>query len=245
MTRPTSSRMPRFFVATIGTTGMPRDSLQGVGIDPDPLFLRHVQHVHRDDDRRAQEEELRQEVEAPLEDGGIHQKDDDIGRFMDDEVAGDPLLLRECRQAVGAGEIDDAEFVSFRRVGALLLLDGLSRPVADVLRKPRQDVENRRFSRIGLAGEGDEKRFGLRRFPLPFAGGGEPGDEDLRRLAVSEGDPRFGDLDDDQSAPRIEETDLRVEGDTHPRQPADQGMAAGDIADNPLLAVGEGGDRQV
>ena len=166
--------------------------LQGVGIDPDPLFLRHVQHVHRDDDRRAQEEELRQEVEAPLEDGGIHQKDDDIGRFMDDEVAGDPLLLRECRQAVGAGEIDDAEFVSFRRVGALLLLDGLSRPVADVLRKPRQDVENRRFSRIGLAGEGDEKRFGLRRFPLPFARGGEPVDEDLRGLAVSQGDPRFG-----------------------------------------------------
>ena len=31
-------------------------------------------------DRRAEEEEFREEVEAPLEGGGVHQKDDDVGR---------------------------------------------------------------------------------------------------------------------------------------------------------------------
>ena len=158
--------------------------LQRVGVDPDPLFFRHIQHVHGHDDRRAQEEELREEVEAPLEGGGIHQKDDDVGRLVDDEVPGDPLLLREGRQAVGAGEIDDPQLHAVRRVGALLLLHGLSRPVADVLRKPRQDVEHRRFSRVGLAGEGDEERVAVAAGPPSPRRGGEPGDEDLRGLAV-------------------------------------------------------------
>ena len=211
--------------------------LQRFGVHPDPLRLRHIQHVHGHDHRRAEEEEFREEVEAPLKGGGVDQKDDDVGRLVDDELPGDPLLLREGRQAVRAGEIDDPHLHAVRGVRALLFFDGLPGPVADMLRKPRQDVEHRRFSRVGLAGEGDEERPALRARTLLFMG--EAVDEDLRGLARTEGDARVGHLDDDQPAACMEKTDPRIEDDPHPRQPADQGVVAGDRMDDSLFALSE------
>ena len=45
---------------------------QRVGVDPDPLCFRHIQHVHGHDQRRAEEEEFREQIEAPLKGGGVH-----------------------------------------------------------------------------------------------------------------------------------------------------------------------------
>jgi len=109
------------------------DLFQRSGVDPDPLFLRHVQHVECHDHRRAEEEKFREEVKASLQGGRIRQQDDDVGRFMDDEFPGNPLLFREGRQTVCSGEIDDPHLHAVRRVGALFLLDGFSGPIADVL----------------------------------------------------------------------------------------------------------------
>ena len=162
---------------------------------------------------------------------------------MDDELPGDLLLLRKGRQAVRTGEIDDPHLHAVRGMRALLFFDGLPRPVADMLRKPCQDVEHRRFTRIGLAGEGDQERRALRARTLLFTG--EAADEDLYGLARTEGDARIGHLDDDQPAACPEKTDPRVEDDPHPRQPADQRVVAGDRMDDSLFAVPEGGDRRI
>jgi hypothetical protein len=234
MIRSTSSRMPLFFVAIIGT-------IQDAGVDPDALLLRHVQHIHRDDDRTPEEQELRKQVEAPLEGGGVRQQDDDIRSLVDDEIPGYPLLFRKRGQAVGPGEIDDPKLHSVRRVGALFLFHGFSGPIAYVLRQAGQDVENGRFPGVGLAHQGHEECPGFRLFLAPLQG--KRADEDLCGLAPSQSDPRVGHLDDDQPAARLNKTDSRMEADPHPRQTADQGMTAGDVLNDPLLAVFEGGDR--
>jgi len=84
--------------------------------------------------------------------------------------------------------------------------DGLSRQLPKrACESPSGCLKNRRFSRIGLAGEGDEKGFGLRRSPLPFARGMIRLNEDLGGLAGPRA-TRFRDLDDGQSAARMEET---------------------------------------
>jgi hypothetical protein len=52
---------------------------QGPDVDMDALVFGNVRHIDGYDHRRAQKEDLRQEVEAPFQGGGVGHKDDDVG----------------------------------------------------------------------------------------------------------------------------------------------------------------------
>ena len=80
----------------------------------DALALGHVDHVERDDDRHAQLQHLRRQVEVALEVGGIDDGDDDVGPRLarllaEDQIDRDHLVGAARGQAVGAGQVDEVE----------------------------------------------------------------------------------------------------------------------------------------
>ena len=109
-----SSSRPLPLLAWIGTTGTPSCWPSCVGVDADALALGHVDHVQGDDDRHAQLQDLRGQVEVALEVGGIDDGDDDVGPRLagllaEDDVDRDHLVGAARRQAVGAGQVDEVE----------------------------------------------------------------------------------------------------------------------------------------
>jgi hypothetical protein len=98
-----------------GDHGNHRDSqgsLEGIGVDGDPLVFRHVQHVQGNDDGGSQEQDLREKVEAPLQAGRVDEQDDHIGPFVNDEVPGDLLLFGAGGEAVRPGKVHDPHLTS-------------------------------------------------------------------------------------------------------------------------------------
>ena len=87
---------------------------QPVDVDRDALPLGDVDHVQRDDDRHAQLQDLRRQVEIALQVGRIDDGDDDVGPRLagvvaEDDVDGDHLVGAARGQAVGAGQVDELE----------------------------------------------------------------------------------------------------------------------------------------
>ena len=135
--------------------GQPQGSLEDVRLDPHPLHLGHIHHVEPHHHRYRQAEEFGHQVEVALQGGGVHDGHHHVGPLPDDEVAGDPLLRRVGRQAIGARQVHDAHEKAVVVVRPHLLLNGLARPVAHVLVQTGQHVEDGRLAHVGLAGQGN------------------------------------------------------------------------------------------
>jgi hypothetical protein len=84
-----------------------RKALQVQG-DAGPLRL--VQDVHRQDDRQARLDQLQGEREHPVQVPGVDDVEDQFGVFGEQDVAGDPLLLRDGEEAVHAGGVHHLKF---------------------------------------------------------------------------------------------------------------------------------------
>ena len=111
-----------------------------------------VHHVERQHHRHAQLEELEREVEVALDVGRVHDVDDAVGLFIQDEVARDDLLLRVGAQRIDARKVDHRA-VLFPADLAHLLVDGHAREVADVLVGAGEGIEKRRFAAVLVADE--------------------------------------------------------------------------------------------
>ncbi len=121
-------------------------------VDGVPVLLDEVHHVEGDCHRHAQVDDLGGEVEVALEVGGVHDVDDDVGMPAHQVVAGDDLFGRIGRQGIDARQVGDANVFS-ALAGALLLLNGHTGPVANVLAGSGEIVEQCRLAAVRVAGK--------------------------------------------------------------------------------------------
>ena len=123
-------------------------------VDLVAVLLHDVHHVHGHHHRDAELGELRREVEVALDVRAVHDVQDDVGLLLHEVPARDLFLQRIGRERVDAGEVlDDDVLVPLEK--AVLLLDRHARPVADVLVRAGERVEERRLARVRVAREGD------------------------------------------------------------------------------------------
>ena len=124
--------------------------------------LGHVDHVQGDDDRHAEFQGLRRQVQVAVEVGGIHDGDDDVRPGLpllaaEDDVDGDHLVGAARRQAVGAGQVDQVERLAGAGHLAFLRLDGDAGIVADVLAQAGEGVEQSGLAGVGIADQGGRR----------------------------------------------------------------------------------------
>ena len=125
-------------------------------IHRDPLLFREIPHIQRDDDRDARFPELRRKVEAALD---IRRVDDSHHRprtFVPEEVRRDLFVDGGRAEAVHAGKVHERDLARVEREPPLLALDRDARPVADLLTRAGQRVEQARLSRIRVSRERDD-----------------------------------------------------------------------------------------
>ena len=128
-------------------------------VDRVAVFLDEIHHVHRHHHRQSEFGQLRREVEVALDVRAVDDVQDRVGVLLDEELARDLLLEGVRRERIDARQVlDDDVLMSFQ--DAFLLLDGDARPVADVLVRSRERIEERRLTRIGVSGQGNLDRHG-------------------------------------------------------------------------------------
>ena len=126
-------------------------------VDLVAVLAGHVDHVHRDDHRRAEFEQLRGQVKVAFDGGGVHDVQDGIRLVVHQVVAGDDFLQRVRRQGVNAGQVLNDHIVIALEL-AFLLFNRNTRPVADELTRTRQRVEHGRFAAVRVACERNRNR---------------------------------------------------------------------------------------
>ena len=119
-------------------------------IDDIAVFLHKIRHIQGDDNRQAQVDYLRGQIQVAFKVRCIHQIDNDIGTFLDQVIPTHYFLGRVRREGVHAGQVgDDDAFVALAI--PFLLLHRHTRPIADILSRPRQNVEHGGLAAIGIA----------------------------------------------------------------------------------------------
>ncbi len=132
-------------------------------IDPQTGGSRLIHHVEHNDDRQAKVEDLRGEVEVPLEIGRVDDAHDTVGAWCiaaaaEQHIAQHRLVGRTRRQTVGAGQIDQAHPLSvLGEALAHLLFDRHARIVAHLLAQPGKRVEKRGFPAVRVADKGENR----------------------------------------------------------------------------------------
>ena len=98
----------RYALALHGADGHHRNtqaSAQLLHVDGAAVGTHLVHHIQRQHHRHPQLQKLQRQVEISLDVGSVHNIDDAVGLFLEDEVAGDDLLLRIGTQGVYARQI--------------------------------------------------------------------------------------------------------------------------------------------
>ena len=126
---------------------------QPLRVDLQAPLSDQVGHVERDDHGDSGLDELRRQVEVPLDVRGIHQIDDDIRVLIEQIVAGDDLLQSIGTERIDSGKVRDDDLFTTLPVlqPSLLLLDRDARPVADILVGTCERVEHGRLSAVGVS----------------------------------------------------------------------------------------------
>ena len=159
MAASSSASRPRPRWPTVSTTGArPSSTLRRGRVDADALGSGAVADVEGQDERQAQLQQLRGEVQVALQVRGVDDVDDGVGLTAQQVVTGDDLLGREGREAVGARQVDEATHDVPVAEGALRAGHGLAGPVADVLPRAGERVEDARLAGVGIAGQGQRQR---------------------------------------------------------------------------------------
>ena len=149
-----SSAIPLPWIAMVGMTGTPSSPESFSDIDTDPFLRRKVHLVYGKDHRALQFRELERKEEVPFKGRCIDNVHDHIRVVVGDELAGDLLLGREGGDGVDAREIDHPDPLATVLEEPLCPLDGLSRPVADLLVNTGELVEGRTLADIGISCKG-------------------------------------------------------------------------------------------
>ena len=138
------------------------------GIDRVAALGDNIHHVERDDDRNADLEQLGRQIQIAFDVGSIHQVDNDVRLFVDQEIAGDDLLKRVRRERVNTRQVGDRDLL-VRLIAALLFFHGNARPVADVLRRTGQVVEHRGLAAVRVTGKRQTNRHVVSPFYFELA----------------------------------------------------------------------------
>ena len=128
---------------------------QPSAVDHIPLFLHLVHKVHRQHHRPLQLQKLHGEVQIPLQIGGVHDVDDGVGLFAENEFPGNHFLHGVGGQGIDARQVYHRERDVPQLCLPLLLLYRHSGPVAHVLIGPGEGVEQRGLPAVGVAHQGD------------------------------------------------------------------------------------------
>ena len=140
--------------------------LEPRAVDPEPAAARKVAHVERDDHRHAEVAQLEGQSQVELQVRRIDDADDELRRRLagqpaEQEVARDRLVERGRREAVGAGQVEDAVLAASRRTDerSFLALDGDARVVGHLLAAAGEPVEQRRLAAVRHADQGQAHRI--------------------------------------------------------------------------------------
>ena len=102
------------------------------------------------DNGDAEFDQLGGQVEVTLDVGAVDDVQDGVGLLIDEVAAGNDLLQRVGRQRVDTGQVLDHDVVVTLEL-ALLLLNGNAGPVADILVRTGQAVEQGGFTAVRVA----------------------------------------------------------------------------------------------
>ena len=209
-------------------------------------------------DHRAFEfRELEREEEVPFKGGCINNVHDHIRVVVGNELAGDLLLGRECGDGIDAREIDHPDPLATVLEESLGPLNGLSRPVADLLVNTGELVEGRTLADIGISGKGNHVfAFVIRRVcgriaavtvPRTRSSGLLPAcsDKDMVGNRMIDGKPGLphADLNRAEKGGLADQLDIRFEGEPEIGEALHDAVVAPDKGNGGLLAGLEGGDR--
>jgi hypothetical protein len=128
-------------------------------VDVESLGLCFVDEVGGDDDRDEKRSSLEGGEEGALELRGLGHAENDIGTRLAPgsakDIEGDLFIGGDGVEAVGAGEVNAEEIHAVMGEAAFFAFDGDAGIVADALAVAGEAVEERGFSRVRLADEGD------------------------------------------------------------------------------------------
>ncbi len=130
------------------STGQLRD------VDLIAVLADHVHHVDGDHHGDAQLGQLRGQVQVALQVGAVDDVQDGVGALGDQVVTGYDFLQRVGGQRVNTGQVHDDDVVMLLET-AFLLFHGDAGPVADELVGTGQGIEQRRFTAVGVARQGN------------------------------------------------------------------------------------------
>ena len=126
-------------------------------IEFQPVALRQIDHVERDDYRQAQRDELKREAQMIVEIGGVDHDHQRIGQAFarlraGNDIARHPLIGAGGVKAIGTGQIDQLDRPPVVQCEPpRMALDRHARIIADFLPRAGQCVEQRALSGIGIA----------------------------------------------------------------------------------------------
>ena len=123
---------------------------QLVQVDLVAVLADQVDHVDCHDNGDAQLDQLGGQIEVTLDVGAIDDIQDGVGLLVDQVAAGDDLFQRVGRQRVDTGQVLDHDVVVALQL-AFLLLNGNAGPVADILVRTGQAVEQGGFAAVRVA----------------------------------------------------------------------------------------------
>ena len=129
-------------------TGQLRD------VDLIAVLADHVHHVDGNHHRNAQLGQLRGQVQVALQVGTIDQVQDGVGALGDQIIPGYDLLQRVRRERINAGQVHDDDVVMLLET-SFLLFHRNAGPVTNELIRTGQGIEQRRFTAVRVARQGD------------------------------------------------------------------------------------------
>ena len=121
--------------------GNPQHFRQPMQVDFHAPFLYDIHHVQSHDYRLAQFQQLQRQIQAPFQSRGIHHVYDHVHFITEDELPGNDFLHGIGRQAVGTGEVHQADIHIVAGNSAFYFFHRNTGPVGHFQVRPRIGVE--------------------------------------------------------------------------------------------------------
>ena len=116
----------------------------------DPLFRRLIQEIHADQHPGRDLQDLKHQIQAPLQGGAVAHRDHRIRLLLAQKAPGHLLLRRVGQEGIGPRQVYQGVGISPDGGASLGQSYGFSGPVAGVLPESCQRIEQRGFSHVGI-----------------------------------------------------------------------------------------------
>ena len=123
--------------------------------DTNAAPLGHIDHAERHHHRHAHFEQLRGQIEIPLQIGSIQDVDHHLGAILQDVLPGHGFIDRKGRKRVDTRQVCHVYARTRMAVVAFDPLDRHPRPVAHMLTGAGKGIEERRLAAVGIASDGN------------------------------------------------------------------------------------------